>query len=217
VEGVLGLRDGGGGSWLQGALLDVWHGTYPFVTSSSTVAANAAVGSGLGPQAIGRVLGVTKAYATRVGSGPFPTELHDAVGARIREVGREFGATTGRPRRCGWLDLPALRYAARINGLTSLALMKLDVLQGFHPLKVCTAYTWRGRTYEEMPTEPAAWAELVPVYAELPGFDADLRAARSPDDLPATARDYVERISAWMGLPIELVSVGPGRDENVVR
>ena len=113
------------------------------------------------------------------------------------------------------LDLPALRYAARINGLTSLALMKLDVLQGFHPLKVCTAYTWRGRTYEEMPTEPAAWTELVPVYAELPGFDADLRAARSPDDLPATARDYIERVSAWTGLPIEIVSVGPGRDENV--
>jgi adenylosuccinate synthase len=201
----------------QGALLDVWHGTYPFVTSSSTVAANAAVGSGLGPQAIGRVLGVTKAYATRVGAGPFPTELDDAVGARIREVGREFGATTGRPRRCGWLDLPALRYAARINGLTSLALMKLDVLQGFETLKVCTEYTWRGRTYEEMPTEPAAWSALVPVYAELPGFTEDLRAARRMGDLPATARDYVERISAWTGLPIELVSVGPGRDENVVR
>ena len=200
----------------QGAMLDVWHGTYPFVTSSSTVAANAAVGTGLGPQSIGRILGVTKAYATRVGSGPFPTELHDATGERLREVGREFGATTGRPRRCGWLDLPALRYAARINGLTSLAMMKLDVLRGFHPLRVCTAYTWRGETWTEMPTAPEAWSELVPVYEDFPGFDEDIRSSRTAGDLPGAAWAFVEQVSARMGLPIELVSVGPGRDENVI-
>lgn len=199
----------------QGALLDVWHGTYPFVTSSSTIAANAAVSCGLGADAIGEVLGVTKAYATRVGAGPFPTELDDALGEHIRTVGREFGATTGRPRRCGWLDLPALRYAARINGITRLAITKLDVLRGLDPIRVCTAYEWRGTVCPEMPSEPASWTEARPVYEDLPGFDADLRGCRRPEDLPRTARQFVARISNWTRLPVEIVSVGPGRDENV--
>jgi len=200
----------------QGALLDVWHGTYPYVTSSSTVAANAAVGVGVGPQVITDVLGVTKAYATRVGSGPFTTELNDSIGEHLRRVGREFGATTGRPRRCGWLDLPALRYAIRINGITRLAVTKLDVLRGVDPIKICTHYRWRGRTYDVMPTDAASWAELEPVYESLPGFSEELANARTPEDLPPAARRFLSFVEARTGRPIELVSVGPGRNENVL-
>ena len=200
----------------QGAMLDVWHGTYPYVTSSSTVAPNAAVGSGLGPDALGEVIGVAKAYATRVGEGPFTTELDNAQGEHLRQVGHEFGATTGRPRRCGWLDLPALRLAKRINGLTTLALTKLDVLRGITPLRICDAWLWRGEVHEVMPTSPAAWHEAVPRYLDLPGFDEDISAARRPEDLPRNARAFVERIAAEVDLPLRLVSVGPGRDENVM-
>jgi adenylosuccinate synthase len=199
----------------QGALLDVWHGTYPFVTSSSTVAGNAAVGAGVGPQLVTDVLGVTKAYATRVGSGPFTTELDDEVGAHLRRVGREFGATTGRPRRCGWLDLPALRYAIRINGITRLAVTKLDVLRGIDPVRVCTHHAWRGQPYAVMPGVSDAWPESTPVYESLPGFTEDISAARTPADLPANARRLLAFIEAAVERPIELVSVGPGREENV--
>jgi adenylosuccinate synthase len=199
----------------QGALLDVWHGTYPFVTSSSTVAANAAVGAGVGPQVITDVLGVTKAYATRVGSGPFTTELEDETGEHLRRVGREFGATTGRPRRCGWLDLPALRYAIRINGITRLAVTKLDVLRGIDPILVCTHYRWHDEVHEVMPTDATAWSSLTPVYEALPGFTEDVGAARTPEELPTNARRLLDFIEVKTGVPIELVSVGPGRDENV--
>ncbi|MCA9557171.1 MAG: adenylosuccinate synthase [Myxococcales bacterium] len=196
----------------QGTLLDVVHGSYPFVTSSATVAANAAIGAGVGPGLLTDVVGITKAYCTRVGAGPFPTELDDAVGDRLRAEGHEFGATTGRPRRCGWLDLPALRYAARLNGLTGLALTKLDVLSGLDAVRVAVAYQWRGRTWDELPAEPAAIGEVTPIYETLPGWAGALGEARSLAALPEAARRYVAFVEEAVGVPVILVSVGPGRE-----
>jgi adenylosuccinate synthase len=203
----------------QGTLLDLDHGTYPYVTSSSCVAGGALTGLGFGPQAVARVIGVAKAYTTRVGAGPFPTELTDAIGDRIRQAGGEYGTTTGRPRRCGWLDLPILRYAAQINGLTELALTKLDVLTGIQPLKVAVAYERGGERIERFPGEWGAEevARWQPVYEELPGWTEEIRSARRWEDLPEAARAYVERIEEAVGVPVTLIGVGPEREEVVRR
>ena len=198
----------------QGALLDIDHGTYPFVTSSNTVASNAATGLGLGPHHLTNVVGIMKAYTTRVGSGPFPTELNGSVGARLREAGDEFGATTGRPRRCGWLDLVALRYAVRVAGIRQLAVTKLDVLSEMEELKVCTAYELDGTRFETYPDNAADVSLVRPIYEELRGFGR-LDEARSLDDLPGPARAYLDRVSSDLGVQIVMVSVGPGRGEDI--
>ena len=200
----------------QGTLLDVDHGTYPFVTSSNTVAGNAATGSGVGPTAIDSVLGITKAYSTRVGSGPYPTELSDATGEQLRKIGNEFGATTGRPRRTGWLDALALRFAARVNGLDGLAVMKLDVLTGFPELKIAVKYRAGGITYDEMPGDPETIERCEPVYETLPGWSEPLGGVRRWDDLPLNARRYVERMGELVGVKVVAVSVGPDRDETIL-
>lgn len=200
----------------QGTLLDVDHGTYPYVTSSNTVAGNAAVGSGIGPTNLDRVMGISKAYTTRVGGGPFPTELDDAVGERLRRVGSEFGATTGRPRRCGWLDTVVLRYAVRTNGLWGLALTKMDVLSGIDPLRVCTAYELDGRRVTELPSELDELLRVKPIYEELPGWGEDLAGARTIDDLPVNARRYVRRIEEMCGVPVVCISVGAERGETIL-
>ena len=198
----------------QGTLLDVDHGTYPFVTSSTPTAGGACVGAGIGPTRIDEVVGLVKAYTTRVGGGPFPTELHDDIGERIRKVGAEFGSVTGRPRRTGWLDLPALRYAVRVNGLDALAITKLDVLTGLDEVKVCIAYeTKNGRT-TELPMDELDTVK--PVYQTFPGWKADLASARAMSDLPKEARSYLEFVEAGAECPYILVSVGPGRDETIV-
>ncbi len=210
----------------QGLLLDLDHGTYPYVTSSSTVAGGALTGLGFGPRHVSRVIGVAKAYTTRVGAGPFPTELLDEVGDRIREVGGEYGTTTGRPRRCGWLDLVILRYAARINGLDEFALTKLDVLSGMERLKVAVAYerdgvrTERGRR-ERTEVFPAEFgveslAQWRPVYEELSGWAEDISVVRSRGDLPLAAREYVARIEERVGVPVTLIGVGPEREQAIV-
>jgi adenylosuccinate synthase len=205
----------------QGVLLDIDHGTYPFVTSSSTTAGGACAGCGVGPTAIDTVLGIVKAYATRVGHGPFPTELHDDVGRRLREVGAEFGATTGRPRRCGWLDIPALRLATRLSGIEALALTKLDVLAGLDPIKLCVAYRVGGEVMDELPLDPDDLERAEPIYEEIPGWsrpDATSTALVTKDsDLPAGARRYVARISELVGLPFSLISTGPGREETLLK
>ena len=200
----------------QGTLLDVDHGTYPYVTSSNTVAGNAAVGSGLGPTAIDKVLGITKAYTTRVGGGPFPTELTDATGDRLRKVGDEFGATTGRPRRCGWLDTVVLRYSSRVNGLWGLALTKMDILSGLDTLKVCTAYELDGQRITELPGDIEEFSRVQPIYEELPGWEQTLAGARTFDDLPAAAQRYVRRIEEIVGVPVVCVSVGAERGETIL-
>ncbi len=200
----------------QGTLLDVDHGTYPYVTSSNTVAGNAAVGSGLGPTAIDKVLGITKAYTTRVGGGPFPTELTDATGERLRKVGDEFGATTGRPRRCGWLDTVVLRYAARVNGLWGLALTKMDILSGLETLKVCTAYELDGQKLTELPGDIEEFSRVQPIYEELPGWEQPLAGARTVDDLPPNAQRYMRRIEEIVGIPVVCVSVGAERGETIL-
>jgi len=198
----------------QGTLLDLDHGTYPFVTSSSAVAGGACVGAGIGPTRIQRVIGITKGYTTRVGAGPFPTELHDEVGERLRTAGGEFGSVTGRPRRTGWLDLPALRYAARVNGLDGLAVTKLDVLTGLSKIGVCVAYdTPNGRT-GEFPIDGLEDAK--PVYESLPGWAEKLPAVRALSDLPGAAREYLRFVADAVGVPIDIVSVGPRRDETIV-
>jgi adenylosuccinate synthase len=200
----------------QGALLDVDHGTYPFVTSSSTIAGGAAVSCGIGPTAITAVIGIAKAYCTRVGSGPFPTELHDELGAQLRETGGEYGATTGRPRRCGWLDVAALRLAARWNGLAGLALTKLDVLRGLRRVKVCVGYKLDDAILDELPTDPIDVERAQPIYEELDGWDADTSQVRDFDALPAAAQKYVRRIEELGGVNVCLISVGPGRAETIV-
>ncbi|HEY1584248.1 MAG TPA: adenylosuccinate synthase [Polyangia bacterium] len=200
----------------QGALLDVDHGTYPFVTSSSTLAAGACTSAGIGPTAISSVIGIAKAYTTRVGGGPFPTELTDALGDRLREAGGEYGATTGRPRRCGWLDVAALRLAVRWNGLSGLALTKLDVLRGMGRVKICVGYTVDGDSYDELPTDPGEIDRAQPVYEELEGWDADTREVRDFGELPPAAQKYVRRIEALVGVDCALISVGPGRAETIV-
>ncbi len=201
----------------QGTLLDVDHGTYPFVTSSSAVAGGAATGAGIGPNRLDTVIGITKAYATRVGSGPFPTELDDTDGLHLRTAGAEFGSVTGRPRRTGWLDLPALRYAARVNGIDGLALTKLDVLTGLPRIRVCTAYDTPAGRVEDLPIdlleEPAA---ARPVYEELPGWSERLEQARVLDDLPRAVRDYVRFLEEGAKVPLYLLSVGPRRNETIV-
>lgn len=197
----------------QGTYLDVDHGTYPFVTSSNTVAATAATGSGVGPKDLHAVVGIVKAYTTRVGSGPMPTELTDDVGEGLRSRGGEFGATTGRARRCGWFDAALVAHAARLNGATHLALTKLDVLSGMGPLQISTHYL----SCQGVPASAAALAAAVPQYEEHPGWDEDLTAARRWEDLPANCRSYVDRIEALCGVPVALVSVGPGRDQVIAR
>jgi adenylosuccinate synthase len=202
----------------QGALLDVDHGTYPNVTSSSTTAGGACTGCGVGPTTITAVIGIAKAYTTRVGGGPFPTELTDALGDHLREAGGEYGAVTGRPRRCGWLDVAALRLAVRWNGLAGIALTKLDILRGLDRIKVCVGYTLDGSTEvrDELPTDPGEIARATPVYEELDGWDADTREVRDVDALPKAAQKYVRRIEALVGVDVSLISVGPGRAETIM-
>jgi adenylosuccinate synthase len=199
----------------QGCLLDLDHGTYPYVTSSSTIAAGACQSAGVGPTAIDAVVGITKAYATRVGSGPFPTEIHGEAGDRLRVAGGEFGATTGRPRRCGWLDLPALRMGARLSGMTSLALTKLDVLADLPEVSVCVAYRVDGKELDEPPIDPDDIARAEPVYTSFPGWGKLPSEAHDVRDLPAPARSYVETIERMAGVPFCLVSVGPDRSETI--
>jgi adenylosuccinate synthase len=199
----------------QGTLLDLDHGTYPFVTSSNPVAGGALVGAGLGPREVDRVIGVTKAYVTRVGAGPFPTEDTGEAGERMQERGQEFGTTTGRRRRCGWLDAVLLRYAARINGLTELFLTKLDVLTGLESVRVCVAYRYEGREYEDFPPHQTIVHKAQPVYEDLEGWTEDLEGVRGSGDLPPAARKYVERIADLGGVPVRNVSVGPHRDQTV--
>jgi adenylosuccinate synthase len=202
----------------QGTFLDVDHGTYPFVTSSNTVAGGACAGSGVGPTAIDEVVGIAKAYCTRVGSGPFPTEDSGEVGERLRSIGQEFGATTGRPRRCGWFDVPMLRHAVMVNGLTRLAMTKLDVLSGMPTIRVCVAYEGPGgRAIDDVPAGAEALAVVRPIYEELPGWEASLAGVNRMDALPAEARAYVDRIQALVGVPIGIVGTGPGRDDVIVR
>jgi adenylosuccinate synthase len=200
----------------QGTLLDVDHGTYPFVTSSNCVAANAAVGAGLGPTAIDKVMGISKAYATRVGGGPFPTELTDELGERLRSQGDEFGATTGRPRRCGWLDAVVLRYARRVNGLWGLALTKLDVLSGLKTLSVCSSYELDGQKVTELPGDPDDLDRVKPNYETLPGWDESLAGVRTFDELPANAKRYVHYVEELCGIPVVCVSVGADRGETIL-
>ncbi len=201
----------------QGTLLDVDHGTYPFVTSSSPIAGGATTGAGIGPREIGRVIGIAKAYVTRVGAGPFPTEDTGPDGDRIGERGMEFGTTTGRKRRCGWQDAVLLRYAARLNSLSDLFITKLDVLSGFERLKLCTAYRYQGETYDEFPPHQTIFHKCEPIYEELAGWSDDISGARSFEDLPVEAREYVRRIEEVSGVPVTLVSVGPSRDQTVRR
>ena len=201
----------------QGTLLDVDHGTYPFVTSSNPTAGGAAVGAGIGPTRISRVIGILKAYTTRVGSGPFPTELTDAMGEYLRKAGGEVGVTTGRPRRCGWFDAVIGRYAARVNGITDFFLTKLDVLSGLETVPICVGYEVDGRRTDEMPMTQTDVHHAVPVYEELPGWFEDLSPFRSFDELPANARAYVERIEELTGAPVSAIGVGPGREQTISR
>jgi adenylosuccinate synthase len=199
----------------QGSLLDLLHGTYPFVTSSSTLSGSAMIGAGIGPGTINQVMGITKAYTTRVGSGPFPTEEDNEIGEKLRTTGSEFGATTGRSRRCGWLDLVALKYAIRLSGITSLALMKLDVLSGFDKINVCLAYELDGQRITEYPVSPGDLARCKPIYETLNGWKEDLTQAKSLKDLPRYAQEYIQFIGASVAVPIDVVSVGPGRDQTL--
>ncbi len=215
-EGALVLAEGA-----QGTLLDLDHGTYPYVTSSSPTSGGAFSGLGLGPRFANRLVGVTKAFQTRVGEGPFPTEAFGAEAERLRGTGEnpwdEFGTTTGRPRRCGWLDLVLLRYAVRVNGLTELALTKLDVLSGLSTVRLCTAYTAEAKTYTELPLGPADLAPFRALYEELPGWSEPVSGARQLADLPPAARNYIRRIEELSGLPVTLVSVGPERNQIIRR
>jgi len=199
----------------QGVLLDVDHGTYPFVTSSNTVAGTVASGSGTGPSAAGFVLGITKAYTTRVGNGPLPTEAPSPFGEQLRQLGGEFGAVTGRPRRCGWFDATVVRYAARVNGLTGLAVTKLDVLDTFDEIPVCTAYALGADRCEEMPAEVELLGQVRPQYEVLPGWRRPTGGARRLADLPAEARAYLDRLQALSGVPVRYVSVGTRRDQII--
>jgi adenylosuccinate synthase len=197
----------------QATLLDVDHGTYPFVTSSNATAGGACTGSGIPPTRISRVLAVVKAYTTRVGEGPFPTELFDEKGDALRTAGAEFGTTTGRPRRCGWFDAPVARYAARVNGVTDFVLTKLDVLTGLPEVPVCIAYDVDGVRHDELPMTQAEFARAVPIYEAFPGWTDDISTARTLDELPGNARDYVLALEHMIGAPISAIGVGPGRDE----
>jgi len=209
-EGKVVLLEGA-----QATLLDVDHGTYPFVTSSSPTAGGGCAGSGIGPTKITRVLGILKAYTTRVGSGPFPTELHDAQGEWLRKTGGEYGVTTGRPRRTGWLDVVIARYATRVNGLTDYFVTKLDVLSGLEKVPVCVAYDVHGRRYDEIPMTQTDFHHSVPVYEYLDGWWEDISAAREFGDLPKTAQAYVRTVEDMIGAPVAAVGVGPRRDQTV--
>ena len=200
----------------QGPMLDVDHGTYPFVTSSNTVAGAVCAGAGIAPQQIHSVIGISKTYTTRVGSGPFPTELFGPEGEKLRRDGGEFGSVTGRPRRCGWFDAVVVRTAARLNGLNSLALTKIDVLSGFPTLRICTGYEYQGRHYDEVPASVQVLEGLTPIYEDLPGWSERLTDLRSLDALPANARRYVERIEQLIGVPVKMISVGAGREETIL-
>jgi adenylosuccinate synthase len=200
----------------QGTLLDVDHGTYPFVTSSNPTAGGASTGSGIGPTKITRVIGIVKAYTTRVGSGPFPTELFDEDGEKLRSVGGEFGTTTGRSRRTGWYDALIARYAVRINGLTDFFLTKLDVLTGWEKIPVCVAYEIDGKRVEELPASQTEFHHAKPIYEYLPGWSEDISKARSLNELPKNARDYVKFLEEISGAPMSAIGVGPGRDETIV-
>jgi len=200
----------------QGTLLDVDHGTYPYVTSSSTCAGGACTGSGVSPRDIHEIIGISKAYVTRVGSGPFPTELLEETGEQLRQTGGEFGATTGRPRRCGWFDAMVIRYSVRVNGLTGIALTKLDVLSDFDTIKVCTGYTYNGKPLETLPAALETFEKCQPVYEELPGWRSDITGAQSFEELPENARRYVRRLEELAGCQIVMVSVGPRRDQTIV-
>lgn len=201
----------------QGTLLDVDHGTYPYVTSSNTVAGGASAGAGIGPTAIDSVIGVTKAYTTRVGGGPFPTEDEGPAGRHMGTVGDEFGATTGRKRRCGWLDLVVLRHAVRVNGITGLAVIKLDVLTGLDELKLCTGYRVGDRELRDFPASLRVLESCEPIYETLPGWSEPIEGARTLDALPEAARDYVLRIEQELGVPADLIGVGPERDSTIER
>jgi adenylosuccinate synthase len=200
----------------QGTLLDVDHGTYPFVTSSNPTAGGASTGSGIGPTKITRVIGILKAYTTRVGSGPFPTELFDEDGEALRKIGGEVGVTTGRNRRCGWFDAPIARYAVRVNGLTDFFLTKLDVLTGWEKIPVCVAYEVDGVRVEELPASQTDFHHAKPLYEYLPGWSENISKAKSIDDLPVNAREYVKFLEKVSGAPISAIGVGPGRDETIV-
>ncbi|HZD78429.1 MAG TPA: adenylosuccinate synthetase, partial [Actinomycetota bacterium] len=199
----------------QGTMLDLDHGTYPFVTSSNPVAGYALASAGIGPGEVGRVIGIAKAYVTRVGSGPFPTEDTGPDGERLGDVGQEFGATTGRRRRCGWYDAVIMRYAARLNGLTEVFLTKLDVLSGFATVKVCTAYRADGERFEDVPPHQSLFHRAEPEYEELEGWRQDLAGVRRYEDLPSPARAYVERLQELAGVRISTVSVGPAREQSL--
>ncbi|OUM93693.1 MAG: adenylosuccinate synthase [Thermobacillus sp. ZCTH02-B1] len=199
----------------QGVMLDIDQGTYPFVTSSNPTAGGVCIGSGVGPSKIDQVIGVAKAYTTRVGDGPFPTELHDEIADLIREKGNEYGTVTGRPRRVGWFDSVVVRHARRVSGITGLSLNSLDVLTGLDTVKICTAYTYRGERIEHYPASLKVLSECEAVYEELPGWHEDISGARSLDDLPPNARRYVERVSELTGIPIAIFSVGRNRDQTV--
>ena len=200
----------------QGSLLDIDHGTYPYVTSSNTTVGGALAGTGVGAEAIDYVLGIAKAYATRVGSGPFPTELHDDVGQGIRDRGQEFGATTGRPRRCGWIDLVALKRAVAINGINGLCITKLDILDGMPSLKLCIAYKYRGKQTEYAPLDAAGWDECEPVYLEFPGWNESTAGITEWDKLPPAARAYLRALEELVECPLAMVSTGPDRDANII-
>lgn len=200
----------------QGTLLDIDHGTYPFVTSSSTIAGGACTGLGIGPTKINRVLGIVKAYTTRVGEGPFPTELKDATGELLQQKGGEFGATTGRPRRCGWLDMLILKHAARVNGLTGIALTKLDILDGLDKLKICVGYKFNGRTYDNFPKEVEVLENCELVYEELDGWKESTLGTKEFDKLPLNARKYIKRIEELLKVEIQVISTGQKRDEIIV-
>lgn len=199
----------------QGTVLDVDHGTYPFVTSSNTVAGSAACGSGVGPTAITRVVGVVKAYTTRVGNGPFPTELFDEVGATLRRVGQEFGATTGRERRCGWFDTPVVRKAAMVNGLTHLAITKVDVLDSFETIKICTGYEIDGKVYHTIPNRISLVERAVPIYEEMPGWKVPTDKCTCWSELPVALHNYLKRLSELVEVPVGWISVGPGREQTI--
>ncbi len=200
----------------QGTLLDLNHGTYPYVTSSSTLAGSACIGSGVGPTAIDKVIGITKAYTTRVGSGPFPTELLDETGKDLQDKGSEFGATTGRPRRCGWLDLVALKYAIRTNGINSLALMKLDVLSGFKEIKVCVAYKDpSGNVVDEYPMNSSLVENMTPIFESVEGWSEDISECKTIEELPNSVNSYLKKVETAVGVSIDVVSVGPGRKQTI--
>ncbi len=201
----------------QGTLLDIDHGTYPFVTSSNVVAGNVCSGAGVSPTSIKKIWGVLKAYSTRVGYGGFPTELKDDLGDELRRIGGEYGATTGRPRRCGWLDLVVVNHSIGLNGLAGIALTKLDVLTGISPLKICTGYKIGGKTVRTVPSDIEELEKATPIYREMKGWDKPIEESRAFEDLPKNARDYVETIQHLTGVPVTLVSVGPSREQSILR